>query len=223
MEESDYEESAEIKKFNEELIKKYNFDKDTKTKYDSNGFDKDGKHKDTKTKYDSTDFDIYGKHKDTGIFLNKKNINWLKDEDEFLKLYNEIIKNGEFSEKISKNNSVSSYDIKVFLENILNGKVDDNKIIEKTKIINKIENNLNNLKENENINQLKNYIKKIKNSIYGKDKERIRAEQARSFKDQKGKGYIDLPIFLSKMYTNDSSKELINNVKQLINNLYNNK
>ena len=190
MEESDYEESEEIKKFNEELIKKYNFDKDTKTKYDSNGFDKDGKH---------------------------------KDEDEFLKLYNEIIKNGEFSEKISKNNSVSSYDIKVFLENILNGKVDDNKIIEKTKIINKIENNLNNLKENENINQLKNYIKKIKNSIYGKDKERIRAEQARSFKDQKGKGYIDLPIFLSKMYTNDSSKELINNVKQLINNLYNNK
>ena len=45
----------------------------------------------------------------TDTFLDKKNdirkdisknINWLKDKDEFLKLYNEIIKNGEFSEKI---------------------------------------------------------------------------------------------------------------------------
>ena len=75
-------------------MKKYNiddsngFDKDTKTKYGSNGFDKDGKHKDTKTKYNSNGFD--------------KDINWLKDEDEFLKLYNEIIKNGELSEKISE-------------------------------------------------------------------------------------------------------------------------
>ena len=202
-------------------MKKYNIDKDTK--YDSNGFDKDGKHKNTKTKYDSNGFNKDGKHKDTGIFLNKKNINWLKDEDEFLKLYNEIIKNGEFSEKISEKNSISSYDFKYFLESILNGKVDDNKIIKKVKIINDIENNLNDLKENEKINKLKNYIKKLKNSIYRKDKGKIRTDQARSFKDQKGKGYVDLPIFLSKMYTNDGSKELINNIKQLINNLYDNK
>ena len=32
-----------------------------------------------------------------------KNINWLKDKDKFLKLYDEIIKNGEFSEKFKKN------------------------------------------------------------------------------------------------------------------------
>ena len=63
----------------------------------------------------------------------------------------------------------------------------------------------------------------MKDSIYGKDKDRIRTDQARSFKDQKGKGYIDLPILLPKMYTNNSSKELINNIKQLINNLCNNK
>ena len=100
-EESDFEESEEFKKFNEEIMKKY-FYKDTKTKYDSNGFDKDGKHKDTKTKYDSNGFDKDGKHKDTGIFLNKKNINWLKNKDEFLKLYNEIIKNGDFSENINE-------------------------------------------------------------------------------------------------------------------------
>ena len=90
-------------------------------------------------------------------------------------------------------------------------------------MINEIENNVNDLRENENINKLKNYIKKLRNSIYGKDKRKIRTEEARSFKDQKGKGYVDLPIFLSKMYTNDSSKELINNIKQLINNLYDNK
>ena len=134
-EESDFEESEEYKKFYEELKKKYDsngFDKDTKTKFDSNGFDKDGKHKDTKTKYDSNGFDKDGKHKDTDIFLNKKNINWLRNKDKFLKLYNEIIKNGEFSENINKKN-ISSYDFKNFMENILKRKVDYNKIIKKKK------------------------------------------------------------------------------------------
>ena len=65
----------------------------------------------SKKSYDPNGFDINGKHKDTGTFLNKendirkdisKNINWLKDKDEFLKLYDEINKNGEFSETINK-------------------------------------------------------------------------------------------------------------------------
>ena len=51
--------------------------------------------------------------------------------------------------------------------------------------------------------------------------------KARSFEDQKGKGYVDLPILLSKIYTNNTvepnSKELVSNVKQLINDLYDNK
>ena len=53
--------------------------------------------------------------------------------------------------------------------------------------------------------------------------------KARSFEDQKGKGYVDLPILLSKIYTNNNntvepnSKELVSNVKQLINDLYDNK
>ena len=42
-------------------------------------------------------------------------------------------------------------------------------------------------------------------------------------RDQKEKGYVNLPISLSKIYTNNSSKELINNIKQLINDLYDNK
>ena len=155
------------------------------------------------------------------FFLNNKNINWLKNKDEFLKLYNEIIQNGEFSENINKK-SISSYEFKKIMENILNGKVDDNTMIKKIKTINEIENDLNDLKENENINKLKNCIKKPRNSIYGNDKENIQTDQAKSFEDQKGKGYVNLPIALSKIYTNNSSKEVINNIKQLINDLYNN-
>ena len=52
---------------------------------------------------------------------------------------------------------------------------------------------------------------------------RIRSDQAKSFKDQKGSGHVNLPILLSKIYTNNSSKELITNIEQLIKNLYNNK
>ena len=169
-----------------------------------------------------------GKHKDTGIFLNNENIKWLKNKDEFLKLYNEIIKNGEFSERINKKN-ISSYEFKKIIEIILNGKVGDNKIIKKIKTINKIENDLNDLKENENINKLKNYIKKLRNSIYGKDKEKIKTDQAKSSEDQKEKGYVKISkklknyvINLPKIYTNSSVKELINNIKQLINDLYDN-
>ena len=85
--------------------------KDTDDIYDPNGFDINGRHKDTKNKYDPNGFDIKCIHRDTGTFLNKENdirkdisndINWLKDKNEILKLYNEIIKNGEFCETINK-------------------------------------------------------------------------------------------------------------------------
>ena len=39
----------------------------------------------------------------------------------------------------------------------------------------------------------------------------------------KGLNISSLPILSFKIYTNNSSKELINNIKQLINNLYDNK
>ena len=124
--------------------------------------------------------------------------------------------------KILTKKNISSHEFKKIIENILNGKVDDNKMMKNIKTINKIENDLNDLKENENINKLKNYIKNLRNSIYGNDKEKIKTDQAKTFEDQKGKGYVNLPIALSKIYTNNSSKELINNIKQLINYLYNN-
>ena len=47
-------------------------------------------------------------------------------------------------------------------------------------------------------------------------------DQAKSFKVQKGKGHVNLPIALSKIYTNNSSKELISNIEQLITDLYDN-
>ena len=59
--------------------------------------------------------------------------------------------------------------------------------------------------------------------IIEKKSSKIRTSEAKSFEDQKGKGYIDLPFALSKIYTNNSSKELINNIEQPINDLYDNK
>ena len=55
--------------------------------------------------------------------------------------------------------------------------------------------------------------------MYGK----IKTSKAKSFKDQKGKGHVNLPIALSKIYTNNSSKESINNIKQLITDSYDTK
>ena len=48
------------------------------------------------------------------------------------------------------------------------------------------------------------------------------AERIADFHEKKGKEYVDLPILSSKLNIN-SSKELISNIEQLINNLYNNK
>ena len=94
------------------------------------------------------------------------------------------------------------------------------KIIQKESMI--LKKKLNKSKKGKKINKLKNYIKKIKKSVYEKGKGRVRTDEAKSFEDQKGKGYLDLPILWSKLNIN-SSKELINNIKQLINDLYNTK
>ena len=46
-------------------------------------------------------------------------------------------------------------------------------------------------------------------------------ERTADFNEKKGKGYVDLPILFSKLNIN-SSKELISNIEQLINDLYDN-
>ena len=48
------------------------------------------------------------------------------------------------------------------------------------------------------------------------------AERTADFHEKKGSGHVNLPILLSKIYTNSSSKELITNIEQLIKNLYKN-
>ena len=50
---------------------------------------------------------------------------------------------------------------------------------------------------------------------------KIKTREAKSFKSQKGKVYVDLPIPLSKLNIN-SSKELISDIEQLINDLHDN-
>ena len=85
--------------------------------------------------------------------------------------------------------SISSGSFKEFLENVLNGKINDNKIENYIRKINDIEKDLNKAKKRKKINKLKNYIEKIKYSVYSEDKGKIRTDQVRSFKDQKGEGY----------------------------------
>ena len=57
------------------------------------------------------------------------------------------------------------------------------------------------------------------------EKIKVKLEQKKQdlLKIKKEKDTLIYLFFLSKMYINDSSKELINNIKQLINKLYDNK
>ena len=116
-----------------------------------------------------------------------------------------MIKNGEIIVNI-KNDTISSDMLKDFLEDILSGDIKYNDLKHYAEDINNIEKKLNNLTKNKESDKLKNYIKKINYLLYGKDKEKIKTD--------------NLPIALSKIYTNNSSKELLKNIKQLINDLY---
>ena len=110
--------------------------KTTKNEYDLNGFNRDGIHKDTKNEYDPNGFNRGGIHKDTGTFFNKENVinknlltklYWLKSKDEFLKLYDEIIRKGEFTGTANKK-AISSKMFKDFVEDILTGNINNNNI-----------------------------------------------------------------------------------------------
>ena len=145
-----------------------------------------------------------GIHKDTKTFFNKEkfirkdlfdDLNWLENKDVFHQKYLKILLIGN----INNSNKKEIY------KNRLDG----------------VENGLTKSKKSKNVNQLKDYLTKIKDLTGIKD--RIKADEVRSFKDQKGKGYVNLPIALSKMYTNNNSKELKANIKNSLNHLYDNK
>ena len=72
---------------------------------------------------------------------------------------------------------------KKFLDDILSGNIKDNEVKNYTKSINDIEKTLNNSIKSKNNDKLKNYVKKINYLVYGKDKERIKIDQAKSFKN----------------------------------------
>ena len=64
-------------------------------------------------------------------------------------------------------------------------------------------------------------------NIYGFDEKGLNKDGLNKYgyKKSSGKGLIisSLPVLLSKIYTNNSSKELINDIKQLVKNLNKNK
>ena len=64
-------------------------------------------------------------------------------------------------------------------------------------------------------------------NIYGFDKNGLNKDGLNKYgyKKSSGKGLniSSLPVLLSKIYTNNSSKELINGIKKLVKNVYKNK
>ena len=166
-----------------------------------------------KIRYDPNNFDTYGNHKHTG---NKYDPNGFDREG-----YNI---NGVDKDGLDRNG------------NNINGIKGTRKKYPKRKI-NYSEYNDGTLYNQYGFNSLglnedgydiygfdKDELNKDGYDMYGfkKKSSKIKTSKAKSFKDQKGKGYVDLPILLSKLNVN-SSKELISNIEQLINNLYNNK
>ena len=77
--------------------------------------------------------------------------------------------------------------------------------------------------KDKSINELKDMheqeIKNLKDQLLFKKSDQ--EPKSRKRDDHQGKGYVDLPILLSKLNLN-SSKELISNIEQLINDLYDN-
>ena len=61
------------------------------------------------------------------------------------------------------------------------------------------------------------------NMFIEKNQVKLKLAKQNLLKIKNEKGYIDLPILLSKLNVNNGSKELINNIKQVINDLHDNK
>ena len=160
--------------------------------YDSHDFNIDGKHKDTKDIYDPNGFDINGLHKDTNDRYNSNGFGRYYTH----KVTNDIYDPNGFSIDRFNKYTKTIYDPNGF---VINGF------------------HINGFHKDTRSKHDSNGF-----DINGKHK-------ARSFENQKGKGYVDLPILLSKIYTTTNnntvehnSKELVSNVKQLINDLHDN-
>ena len=153
----------------------------------------------------------------------------IKDNDKFKQkievLEKELEKSEEYTNIDSKIKDKRQRDINELniLKDMHEKEIENlkDKIIDKEKSINELKD----MHEKE-IKNLKDQLIFLKKSDQ-EPKSRKRADQE---PDHKGKGYVDLPILFSKLSINTaepialarSSKELINNIKQLINDLYDN-
>ena len=124
------------------------------------------------------------------------------------------VKNIDNIINIGNNKSINFNDIINFLKDIMKGKINNyNKEKKYNEKFKNIEENLENRAKYNNTIRL--YIicfNQLKNILF-------------TLKKSSGKGLTinDLPILLSKIYTNNNSKEIINEITQLTKKLYDNK
>ena len=179
----------------------YGINARTNDKYNPEGFDIKGFHKDTKTLYDPNDFNINGNH----VIINDKynpngfNKNGFHKDTKTLYDPNGFDKNGfhKDTKTLYDPNGFDKYGLHKDTKTLYDPNGFDKYGLHKdTKTL-----------------YDPNGFDKYGHDIYDNRK----TSTAKSFKDQKGKGHVNLPIASSKIYTNNSSK-----VKQLINDLYDN-
>ena len=116
---------------------------------------------------------------------------------------------------IGNNKSANFNDILNFLQDIIDGEVNDSNKEEKyNEKFKDFEKNLENITKNSNNIRLYNYYLDY-----------LKKKYFLSTRKLSGKGLTisALPILLSKIYTNNSSKEIANEIKQLTKKLYDNK
>ena len=138
----------------------------------------------------------------------------LDDVNKLINTINDEITEGDNIVDIGNNREIYFRDLINFLYDIKGGKINDfNKEREYEKRLKNIEYKIANKKRfSRNIRFYEQYINRFKRILFGDKK-----------LSGRGLTISSLPILLSKMYANNSSKELINNIKQLVNNLYDNK
>ena len=138
----------------------------------------------------------------------------LGDVDNLVGEIKQNVKNIDNIINIGNNESINFNDIINFLKDIMKGKINNsNKEKKYNEKFKNIEENLENrTKYNNTIRLYIIYLKQLKNILF-------------TLKKSSGKGLTigDLPILLSKIYTNNNSKEMINEITQLTKTLYDNK
>ena len=119
------------------------------------------------------------------------------------------VKNGKFNRVKVREKLISKNQIIKFLKNIIKGYINnDNKDKEYSVKLKSIKSDLNNAsKKTSNTKKYIKYLDDIKkisidNSVIFSSSSSVE----RNDNDQKGSGHVNLPILLSKMYTNNSSK-----------------